>query len=79
MATVSVRHHESTSGPADDTLVLDALALAGEPLAPFTASRLDRAMALADLAQCIVSTFPLITSSDRATLVAVLYPEGVTA
>lgn len=78
MATVSVRHHENDSGTAD-TLVADALALAGDPLPPFPAHTLDRAMALADLAHCIVAAYPLITPSDRATLAAALYPEGVAA
>jgi hypothetical protein len=78
MTTVSVRHHEHISIPAD-TLAHEALAEAGLPLPAFPASDLDRGMALADLAHCIIAAWPLLTSDDRLTMAAALYPEGVAA
>jgi len=78
MTTVSVWYSDDTSDTADVS-AQEALASAGDPLEPFPASRLDRGMALADLAHSIIAAWPLITADDRATLAAALYPEGVAA
>jgi hypothetical protein len=72
----------STQSPQGDTdaLVIQAIAAAGDSIAPCLhyASILDRAAAAFDLASAIRCAAPLLTEPERATLAGYLHPEGAT-